>query len=213
MTDLDKFGFQWVRRALDSSSLARLAGEVERLCQGQTHGMRGLLQRSSLLAEAARNRFGLTIPVQDLVCLRGILFDKPAQANWRVPWHRDLTMALPRRVDAPGFSSWTIKEGVPHAQPPREFLEQVVTMRLHLDAADCENGALRVMPGSHRDGKEMPECVDREAEKLLEAQPGDVLLMRPLLLHASSPSKSGRPRRVLHFDYVPRAALPQEMLG
>jgi hypothetical protein len=37
---------------------------------------------------------------------------------------------------------------------------------------------------------------------------GGAMIMRPLLLHASSKSSVGLPRRVLHFVYGP-AALPE----
>lgn len=42
------------------------------------------------------------------------------------------------------------------------------------------------------------------------AQCGDVLLLRPLLLHASSKSSGSSRRRVLHFLFGPRE-LPQGM--
>ena len=46
------------------------------------------------------------------------------------------------------------------------------------------------------------------ADQLCPVPAGGALLMRPLLQHASSKSSSGKPRRVLHFVFAPRA-LPQ----
>ncbi|MET0554472.1 MAG: phytanoyl-CoA dioxygenase, partial [Vicinamibacteria bacterium] len=37
---------------------------------------------------------------------------------------------------------------------------------------------------------------------------GDVLLMRPLLLHASSKAATDAPRRVLHVEYAADRTLP-----
>ena len=85
--------------------------------------------------------------------VRAIYFDKSPEANWLVPWHQDLTVALRSRREVPGFGPWSVKDGVPHVQPPVERLEQMLTVRLHLDDADEGNGALRVLPGSHRSGR------------------------------------------------------------
>ena len=46
----------------------------------------------------------------------------------------------------PQFGPWSTKDGTPHVQPPVELLQQMVTVRLHLDDCDEANGALRVLP-------------------------------------------------------------------
>ena len=33
----------------------------------------------------------------------GILFNKTLRANWKVTWHQDLSIAVRRRADVPGF--------------------------------------------------------------------------------------------------------------
>lgn len=138
--------------------------------------------------------------------VRAIYFDKSAEANWLVPWHQDLTIAVRERVEAPGFGPWSSKDGIPHVQPPAELLEQMITVRLHLDHADETNGALRVLPGSHRLGRlsaeRIQELRNQQTEHLCTVRAGDALLMRPLLLHASSRSTSPKHRRVLHLEYA-----------
>ena len=138
--------------------------------------------------------------------VRAIYFDKSPEANWLVSWHQDLTLALAARVEHPGFGPWSLKDGVPHVQPPVEMLAQMLTVRLHLDAADETNGALRVLPGSHRLGRLSAERIQllrgEGPEVLCAATVGDALLMRPLLLHASGRSTSPRHRRVLHLEYA-----------
>ena len=90
----------------------------------------------------------------------------------------------------------------------------MLTVRLHLDAADEFNGALRVLPGSHRLGRLSSERVQelrsQQADFLCAMSEGDALLMRPLLLHASSRSMSTRHRRVLHIEYA-AYTLPSEL--
>ncbi len=138
--------------------------------------------------------------------VRAILFDKTLATNWLVPWHQDLTLALAETGNAPGFGPWSVKEGIPHVQPPMTLLEQMLTVRVHLDPAGRENGGLRVLPGSHRHGRltatQITEWRARTPEVLCEAATGDALLMRPLLLHASSRSTGGDHRRVLHLEYA-----------
>jgi hypothetical protein len=138
--------------------------------------------------------------------VRVIYFNKTADANWSVAWHQDLTIAVQERVEVPEFTGWSVKEGVPHVQPPEEFLENMLTLRVHLDDCDETNGALKVLAGTHRLGRlsadEIHELSAKHQECLCSAKAGDVMLMRPLLLHASSRSQGIRPRRVLHIEYA-----------
>ena len=140
------------------------------------------------------------------VPVRGIFFDKRAETNWLVAWHQDITLALKERIEVPGWGPWSVKDGAPHVQPPVECLERMLTVRLHLDEADESNGALRVLLGTHRfgrlDAESIAKCRETHAEVLCAAKAGDVLLMRPLLLHASSRSMSECRRRVLHIEFA-----------
>jgi hypothetical protein len=137
--------------------------------------------------------------------VRAIYFDKSPETNWTVAWHQDLTIAVRNRIDVPGFGPWSIKGGVPHVQPPVHALEQMLTVRLHLDECDESNGALRVFPGSHRAGRLSAEAIQelrgRQLATVCCAAAGDALLMRPLLLHSSGRSRSAGHRRVLHIEY------------
>jgi hypothetical protein len=140
------------------------------------------------------------------VAVRGIYFDKSPDANWLVPWHQDLTLALRKQRDVLGFGPWSVKDGIPHVQPPVGLLENMITLRLHLDDTDETNGALRVVPGSHAHGRltaaEIQEWRTAQSETLCPVSAGGVLLMRPLLLHASGRSVSPGHRRVLHLEYA-----------
>jgi len=142
---------------------------------------------------------------ENAVAIQAIAFDKSPTANWKVGWHQDTMFPLAARPTAPGFELPSIKEGVDYARPRREILEDLLAVRLHLDDCDEANGPLRVAPGSHRHGilrsTEIPDCVARHGEMRCLAQAGDALLMKPLLLHASSPATAPRHRRVLHLVY------------
>ena len=138
--------------------------------------------------------------------VRALYFDKTAETNWIVPWHQDLTLALAGRAETAGFGPWSVKDGIPHVQPPAGLLEQMLTVRIHLDDTRKANGALRVLPGSHRHGRlsatGITEWRSRTEEFLCEAKAGDALLMRPLILHASGRSNGDGHRRVLHLEYA-----------
>ena len=142
----------------------------------------------------------------DCFAVRAILFDKTPSTNWKVAWHQDLTIAVAERRDAPGFGPWSVKAGVTHVQPPCETLERMVVVRLHLDPCGIENGPVRVLPGSHRRGKLDAVAIDeyrRSAEETACIVPrGGLLVMRPLLLHASSAAVLPDHRRVIHFEFA-----------
>lgn len=142
--------------------------------------------------------------------VRWILFDKTSNANWLVPWHRDSTVCVSASVEVDGFGPWSIKDGRIHVQPPLDVLRGMVTLRLHIDAADETNGALQVIPGSH--------CCDRIDEEaggfgavLVRANAGEIFAMKPLLLHASSKGTHPSRRRVLHIEYA-SGPLPPPLL-
>lgn len=136
-------------------------------------------------------------------------FEKSAERNWLVPIHQDLSIAVAGRVDAPQLRGWSEKEGTQFVQAPLPVLEQLVALRLHLDDCGAADGPLRVVPGSHRRGiiAQDDAAAARAAGQDVQvmAQAGDVLALRPLLLHASSKGSGTSRRRVLHMVFGPRA--------
>jgi hypothetical protein len=72
------------------------------------------------------------------------------EANWKVIWHQDLTVAAQQRIDIPGYGPWTHKAGVPHVQPPVDVLEQMLAIRVHLDPCGEENGPFAPCYCTHR---------------------------------------------------------------
>lgn len=138
--------------------------------------------------------------------VRAILFDKTNGANWGVPWHQDVAIAVAERIETVGFGPWSVKDGVVHVQPPPSVQANMVTLRLHLDDCTANNGALRVLSGSHQHGEldavAISSWATKQAPVICEVPKGGVLFMRPLLLHASSPAKNPSHRRVLHVEYA-----------
>jgi ectoine hydroxylase-related dioxygenase (phytanoyl-CoA dioxygenase family) len=201
-------GFEIIRSAVSRSEVEALRKVLTVLDVAPGH--RRLMQLipeiaalavSSPIANLLRQRIGgAPFPV------RSIFFDKTPGASWLVPWHQDLSIAVQKRRDVEGYGPWSVKDGVPHVQPPVAILEQMITLRLHLDDCDESNGALQVTGGSHQRGRLTAAAITAERSRVepvtCSAQAGDVLFMRPLLLHASSPAKVPSHRRVVHLEYA-----------
>ena len=120
-----------------------------------------------------------------------------------------------RRADLAGFGPWTSKaEGV-SVQPPQAILAKHCTIRIHLDDCDADNGALHVVPGTHQRGVVLPEDVAQAHAQSMDCEvpAGGVMLMRPLLLHASNRSTSNQPRRVLHLEFPRHRNCPPACSG
>ena len=204
--NLEQDGFETVPGVIGTDTSLEL---IDLLGPTTSAGKRGLLTNPAVVELAG------SAPVLNLCRphlhgepfpVRAIYFDKSPGANWLVPWHQDLTIAVREPVDVPGFGPWSTKGGITHVQPPVELLQRMLTVRIHLDPADESTGALRVLPGSHRFGRfssqQIQEYRIQQPEHLCVAAAGSCLLMRPLLLHASSRSTGDRHRRILHIEFA-----------
>jgi ectoine hydroxylase-related dioxygenase (phytanoyl-CoA dioxygenase family) len=211
MADLSA-GFAVVSDVLEDSVVAAVCQEIEAL-RGTARsyaGIRNLLSRSQLVRSLAAGRElrELVEPVlsRAAFCTRALLFDKSPAANWWVGWHRDELITVRDRRDVPGFRGFWRKEGVLHVRPPDEVLAGMLTLRVHLDDSTAANGALQVLPGSHLwENSEAAAQIERgRCVEVVECEVprGGVLLMRPLLLHASQKALQPSRRRVIHLEYA-----------
>jgi hypothetical protein len=132
---IEQHGFSIVRQVLDAEVVHQLIDAL-----GPTIGA----GRRGILSEAVVRKLADSHLILDLVRpylpqeptpIRAIFFNKSPEVNWLVTWHQDLTIAVKERIELPGFGPWSIKEGVPHVQPPIECLEQMLAVRVHLDDA------------------------------------------------------------------------------
>ena len=212
LNDFDREGYTMWPSLLTSEQLAELLSLLEaNIAEDPTRGgVRDVMDAIPALKTVASSE-EVRLPVEavlgpDAFLVRATLFDKTEDANWKVPWHQDVTIAVSERRDTEGYGPWSIKAGVQHVQPPASVLRNMVTVRIHLDPCPATNGALRVMPGTHQLGRLDQNLVSNFVQEDLaitcEAEAGDALIMRPLLLHASSASQFPAHRRVLHFDFA-----------
>jgi Phytanoyl-CoA dioxygenase (PhyH) len=215
--DLERLGFAWSRRALSRNALAALRALVEPLPEqtgvrrrrGGTYAARNLLwdrpEAKTVLTEAGLDRIAAEALIGAAFPISVTLLDKNPAANWHVPGHQDVIMPVSAESQEPGFTGWSRKVGIVYVEPPVEVLSELVALRVHLDDCPKTNGALAVVPGSHARGRlrdaEIAAVVDDRYEPC-EAAAGDVLLMRPLLVHRSAPATIPSRRRVLHIVYA-----------
>jgi hypothetical protein len=217
MTDFDKNGFEILNDVLSPGRCDALAIELSIMHQRRTEaakktpgGVRNLLRLSPQVKDVA-NSCELKVILEKRLPkpafpVRALFFDKTPEANWRVAWHQDLTIAVAEKIETQGFNAWSIKEGITHVQPPSRILEGMAAIRLHLDDCNANNGALKVIPGSHLEGKLNAGQIKSSSENrticTCEVSKCGAMLMRPLLLHASSPAKDPSHRRVLQIEYA-----------
>lgn len=90
-------------------------------------------------------------------------------------------------------------------------MEGMLATRIHLDPCGAGQGPLRILPGSHRDGRLDDAAISSRASRTeareVHAARGEVVLMKPLLLHGSDRATDAGPRRVLHVEWA-AAPLP-----
>ena len=214
MAEFQSQGFELIRAVFTESELESMRSEADRVAKEAgsicVRHLREKSERFDLLA--CSERLKELLPT-GLAPVRSILFDKTPKENWPVPWHQDLTITVRERIDIDGYGPWSTKDGAVHVQPPETLLKEMATLRIHLDDTDESNGALRVIPKSHKrkiGSGEISSHVDT-SEVVCECKAGDVLLMSPLILHASRRSQTPSHRRILHFEYAPLMALSHKL--
>lgn len=214
MDDLDADGYAIGDIGLAEHQCAHLVSSLPAVIGAGHAGVRNLITHPTVVALLSHERLGKylwSLIGRDLVAVKATLFDKTTDANWRVQWHQDRTVAVKERLDVQGYGPWSTKSGALHVEAPEEVLAQMLAIRIYLDECGMENGPLRAVPGSHRLGKLDPAAL----EKVVAAGPlidlpvrrGGFLLMRPLLVHASAAARAPEHRRVLHIEFAPKEAI------
>jgi len=211
---LAEHGFVLIRDVVAPATIRALRTHAAEL-GAPGAGVRNLLGGDAVLTRFANSKSMLGIARQVLGesarAVRMILFDKTPETNWGVPWHQDLNVAIRGTAKPADYGPWSTKKGVPHVVPPAHVLESMITLRLHLDPCDIEQGPLRVIPGSHLLGKiadaDIPQLQSLHEAVDVVVESGALLLMRLLLLHSSLKATAPTSRCIIHVEYA-AAELP-----
>jgi hypothetical protein len=217
LQDLDTRGVLRVPAALDDDSLSLLWSQVQPTTAAGTvanrsgvYGARALLiarpRLRQLLAElhlddvAAHALGGPGFPIDAL------FFDKNSEINWAVPAHQDVVVPVPSSVTAASVRNLRTRHGATYGEPPVHVLEELVAIRVHFDDSTTASGGLCVLPGSHSRGRWSEtnlRHIPPEAFRHYDCSLGDLLLMKPLVVHRSPRATRPVRRRVLHLLYAP----------
>lgn len=183
---------------------ARWRAELERVEAGMGGPLRGELRHKShllfpFLADLVRHPRILDAVEDllgpDLLCWTSNFFIKEGASPSFVSWHQDSTY-------------WGLSE------------PEVATAWVAFTPSTAANGAMAVIPGSHkldqaphRDtfdrhnlltrGQEIAVEVDEVQQVLLELQPGEMSLHHVRLVHGSAPNPSGDRRIGFAIRYIP----------
>ncbi|HEX7644690.1 MAG TPA: phytanoyl-CoA dioxygenase family protein [Burkholderiaceae bacterium] len=216
MSDIERFsenGYALIEHVFPRHGIDAIAEEVLGL-PVLGAGMRNLLSFDwchALALHLAAEPFLQLLDPKAVVPVQCTYFEKSSDKNWLVAAHQDLSIPVVERIEHPELRGWSRKDGMWFVQAPVEVMNRMLVLRLHLDFCGPDDGPLRVVPGSHTAGRLSDEQAlrlrDEIGEETCHADRGDILAMRPLLLHASSKSRGAGKRRVLHFLFGP-AELP-----
>ncbi len=207
--NLDK-GFHILHNFIDHDVITQINESIPKANDDEKRGgIRGIEKKSLFIEKFIFSEKMLSVAKNCLNSkpnvVRAILFNKTIENNWMVPWHQDKTIAVSEKFTLEGWGPWSIKNGVLHVQPPLKVLENMITLRLHLDDANKENGCLKVIPYSHQYGivnhAEIQRVIGESSYVDCEGNAGSMLIMKPHIFHASSKVPEPSQRRVLHVEY------------
>ena len=222
---IDQNGFELIRSVFSQSEIDTILAELDIAIQsgsdrniksslGETYAARNVAEQNPRLLEIWKKPALLSLLDQllgqEAGLVRVLYFDKHPNRTWSLPWHKDMTIAVKdNSLPSNLFSKPTRKSGVDHVEASTDQLQQMVTLRIHLDEVTEENGPLEVAIGSHHNGKVSSETNNVHT---VFCDAGDVLAMRPLISHASGSSArdTKRHRRILHLEFSANALLPDE---
>ena len=207
---LEQNGFALLPSILPPSALSSL--DLPELTERGRGGSRCLLDQpwcADLARQLLQHPALRDLIPDDHVAVQCTYFEKSATRNWLVAVHQDLSIPVATQLEHPELRGWSHKDGSHFVQAPREVLEQLLAVRVHLDDCGPDDGPLRVVPATHTQGiidaHRAVELRDASGETECAMERGDALAMRPLLLHASSKGRGNSRRRVLHFVFGPPA--------
>lgn len=86
---------------------------------------------------------------------------------------------------------------------------QCFTMGIYLDDAGENDGALRIVPGSHLSKKDICE-ISRQPSFEVPMQAGDILIHDMMLAHSSGPLRKNALRRVIYFEFLSASHVKKE---
>lgn len=216
-------GYLAVEQAFSPASVAAALTAIDHLVDGGNPDFRGLQFEARVGDKAALTREERHVAVRKLMGF--VEYDERLGSLARDP----ASLALVRRVIG---QEPVLFQDMALLKPPRIGREKpwhqdhayfnlpvetiVVGLWIALDEATAENGALHIIPGSHRNGpvdhfkrRDWQICdteVERARDVVVPLKPGGALFWYGMTHHGSPRNQSEHRRRALQFHYRPASA-------
>ncbi|HJR72025.1 MAG TPA: phytanoyl-CoA dioxygenase family protein [Luteimonas sp.] len=216
---IESEGWALLRGFLAPAEVAKLQARAEAVAQEPEHGAcvrpnnRLLPLRwsdpavaTALSSTHRRGRLARAVAATDLRWISGYVSTKPAFSG-ALPWHQDW---------------WCWRHPVSMQRRPAQ-----IVVACYLSATDAGNGALRVVPGSHRRrmrahdrafdlanmvGIASVESDDMPEQVTIAAEPGDAVAMDYRLLHGTHANATAVRRDAILLNFAPHwSDLPAEL--
>lgn len=214
---IEREGWILLRRFLAPAEVARLGARAEAIARSPEHGAcvrpnnRLLPLRWSDPAVAAalssshrRERLARAVAATDLRWISGYVSTQPAFSG-ALPWHQD-------------WWCWR------HPASARRAPAQIV-VACYLSATDADNGALRIVPGSHHRrmpahdracdfaaGASASAFEDLPEQITVAAEPGDAIVLDYRLLHGAHANATAMRRDAILLNFAPHwSGLPADL--
>jgi len=203
-TPFEECGRVWFRNLLTQSDIDFLTNAFSQNQSSQR------LTNAPDLSKFVSQHSGLSAALENLLPnakpVRIVAFNKSEGNSWSLPWHQDRTIQVNQKHEISGFTNWTKKSGTWHCEPPLDVLENMLFVRIHLDACTSENGPMEIALDSHKHGiipsKDAKGHASNLETELCLAEQGDVLVLKMNTLHRSTTPTKPSPRRTLRIDFA-----------
>jgi len=207
--NIEEKGFDIIENIYSNLEIDTIISKIDSLDLSNNFGVREFLLgkrelTNLVLTDKLKRIVNQLLPKEPKI-IKSIYFNKPPNSNWIVNWHQDLTINVDKKMKIFEYKNWRIKEERVIVQPNRELLENIYTIRIHLDECNIENGALKVIQESHKTGVvNIAEWskIKNGKEVICEVGKGGILLMKPLTIHSSKRAENERNRRVIHIEFT-----------
>ncbi len=126
-------------------------------------------------------------------------------ANWFTTLHQNITIPVKEKMPVDGFSGWSKKEGITSVMAPIDLLRQSISIYIHLSPSNETNGALQILPGSHKkilNIQERNQIIENINPQIYSLEGGDIHIVKPLVLQAFSKVFETQSVHLLQLDFA-----------
>lgn len=208
---IEQKGFATLNHVFGKKEINQIRGNIygyqKNNPEGDSGFIRNLFSKIPSLKHIIFNPNLLSVLSQinrNLFLTKAIYFDKSKEAINHYNWHQNVSINSKGKIEVEGFTRWSENASGYDVFPPTEILKSSLIIHIHLDDTNVQNGALKVIPGSHNkklSSSEVQLITQNSIPFECEIDMGGIQIMRPLLLKAFSKASSQKPMRLIHLEF------------